>query len=465
MMLITNAHLISWDKPNQIIPGQAIYIEGERIVEIGPQDGLIDRFPDAEQVDARGQYVMPGNICAHTHFYGAYARGMNIPGAAPKDFPEILGRLWWPLDKALDAEDVYYSALVCLVDAIKHGTTTLIDHHASPNAIEGSLDQIARAVEEAGLRAALCYEVTDRDGPEKAQAGIDENVRFIERVRRERSTRLGATFGLHASLTLTDETLAACREAAKGLDVGFHVHVAEHSVDEYDSLGKYGTRVVDRLHNHGILGPKTIAIHAVHVDAREISLLAETGTWVSHQPRSNMNNGVGLPAVESMLRAGVRVCLGNDGFSNAMWEEWKTAYLAHKLIHLEPRRMPANLIAQMAVDNNRELASMIFGGLRLGVLAAGAAADIIFVDYHPYTPLTTDNLPWHIVFGFHESMVTTTIAAGKVLMLDRKLTMLDEAKIAEAGRQRAPRLWERYAKQAGEAARLEAHNSAQRNRH
>lgn len=448
-MLITNATLVTWDEPNAILPDSAIYIHDGLIAEIGQAQELAGRYPDAERLDARGQFVMPGNICAHTHFYGAYARGMAIPGPAPQDFPEILAKLWWPLDKALDEEGLYYSAMVCLVDAVKHGTTTLIDHHASPNAIPGSLDIIARAVEEAGLRAGLCYEVTDRDGSEKAREGIEENVRFLRRVQQDRSLRgrLGAMFGLHASLTLSDETLAASRAAVDGLDepAGFHIHVAEHSVDEYDSLKKSGTRVVDRLARFGILGPRTLIAHAVHVDAREIQLLAESGTWVSHQPRSNMNNGVGLPAVESMLRAGVRVCLGNDGFSNAMWEEWKTAYLAHKLVHLDPRRMPADTIARMAVTNNRDLAATVIGGPPVGIIAPGAAADLIFVDYQPFTPVTDGNLPWHIVFGFNESMLTTTIVAGKVLMRDRELLFLDEEKIAFEARRRAPAVWERYA--------------------
>lgn len=454
-MLITHAKLITWSQPNQILPESAVLIQDGKIVEIGPTPGMLERFPGEEQVDARGQYVLPGNICAHTHFYGAYSRGMAIPGAAPKDFPEILGKLWWPLDKALQAEDVYYSAMVCLIDAIKHGTTTLIDHHASPNAISGSLDEVARAVDQAGLRAVLCYEVTDRDGPERARAGIDENIRFIRQTRAngENMGQLAAMFGLHASLTLSDETLRSCRSAVyqSGEPVGFHIHVAEHHVDEYDSLAKSGTRVVDRLHQYGILGSESIVVHAVHVDAREIALLAETQTWVTHQPRSNMNNGVGLPAVESMLRAGVKVCLGNDGFSNAMWEEWKAAYLAHKLIHLDPRRLPANTIEQMAVYHNRELAQKLLGGAPLGVIAPGAAADLIFVDYQPYTPLTPGNLPWHIVFGFHESMVTTTIVGGKLLMRDRRLLCLDEEKIAAEALRRAPDVWERYLTQAGKA--------------
>ena len=444
-MLITNATLITWEPTNQILTGYALYIEDGKIADLGPERALLEKYPQAERLDARGQYVMPGNICAHTHFYGAYARGMAIPGAPAKDFPEILAKLWWPLDKALQPEDVYYSALVCLVDAVRHGTTTLIDHHASPNAIPGSLDEIARAVHESGLRAALCYEVTDRDGPEKARAGMDENLRFIQRVRQADggAGMLGATFGLHASLTLSDETLAACR-ACVPEGVGFHVHVAEHSVDEYDSLDKSGLRVVDRLHKFGILGPDTIAVHCVHVDAREIALLAETGTWVSHQPRSNMNNGVGLPPVESMLRAGVRVCLGNDGFTNLMWEEWKAAYLAHKLINLDPRRLSALDIVRMAITNNAALAERLLPGAPLGVLQIGARADLIFVDYQPYTPLTAGNLPWHIVFGFHESMVTTTIVNGKLLMRDRQLLTLDEARIAAEARRLAPQVWERY---------------------
>lgn len=451
-MLITNAKIIPWSQPNQIYLDQAIVIRDGIIQEFGPQEEILPKYSQEERIDARQQYVMPGNICAHTHYYGAYSRGMGIPGGSPKDFPEILGKLWWPLDKSLDSEDVYFSTMVCLMDAIRHGTTTLIDHHASPNAIAGSLDQVARAVMDAGVRSATCYEVTDRDGLDKAQQGIEENIRFIRRIQQEQPSNhhLGAMFGLHASLTLSDETLRACREAMDSLEhpVGFHIHVAEHAVDEYDSLAKSGTRCIDRLHQYGILGPQTIVVHAVHVDAREIALLAETNTWVSHQPRSNMNNGVGLPAVESMLRAGIRVCLGNDGLSNAMWEEWKTAYFGHKLIHQDPRRMPANVIEQMAIYNNRDLANQIFNGPKIGVIAPGAAADLIFVDYHPFTDLNPGNLPWHIIFGIDETLITTTIVDGKVLMLDRKFVSIDEERIAAEARARAPKIWERYNQQA-----------------
>ncbi len=442
-MLITNAKLITWESPNRVLENYAIYIEGDHIKEIGTNKSLTSKYPKAKATDANGQYVMPGGICAHTHFYGAFARGMAIPGPAPKDFPEILQKLWWPLDRSLDAEAVRFSALVCLVDAIKHGTTTLIDHHASPNAIDGSLDHIAGAVDKSGVRGVLCYEVTDRDGLEKANAGINENVRFLKRLASNPHPRLAGTFGLHASLTLSGITLQACRAAAPD-GTGFHIHTAEHESDEYDSINKTEMRVIDRLQKHGILGPNTIAAHGVHFDVREMEILKETDTWLSHQPRSNMNNAVGVAQIESMMRMGIKVCLGNDGFTNSMWDEWKTAYLMHKIENRDPRRMGGYDVQQMAIYNNAALANMFFPSAQLGQIAPGAAADLIFVEYLPFTPLTDGNLPWHIIFGFQQSMVTTTIVAGKVLMKDRKLLTLDEEEIASRAREIAPRIWKKY---------------------
>ncbi len=449
-MLVVNGTLITWESPNRILLNHAMLVRDGKISEIGLQDDLLKRYPDEERFDARHRYVMPGNICAHTHFYGAFSRGLAIPGAAPADFPEKLSKLWWPLDRSLGLEDVHYSALVCLVEAVRHGTTTLVDHHASPNAIEGSLEEIAMAVEEAGVRASLCYEVTDRNGAEGTRAGIRENLRHIDSVNKNanRKGQIGALFGLHASLTLSEATLDACREACPD-SIGFHIHVAEHPVDEYDSLEKTGLRVIDRLNKHGMLGPQSLIIHAVHVDLREIEQLAETSTWVSHQPRSNMSNAVGLPMVESMLRAGVKVCLGNDGLSNAMWEEWKTGFLAHKLLNLDPRRLPAETMVQMAIYNNAELINSQLG-IRTGVLAAGAEADFMAVEYYPFTPLTTDNLPWQMIFGFHESMITDVVVAGKVLMQNRELKTLDEEKIALEAQKLIPGVWGRFNQQFNE---------------
>lgn len=437
-MLITNATIVTWDDRG-ILRDHALRIEDGAIREIGLTRDLLARYPQAERIDAHGQLVMPGNICAHTHFYGAYARGMAIPGAPPADFPAILRQLWWPLDLALDKDSVRASALVCLVDAIRHGTTSLIDHHASPNFIDGSLDVIADAVDQAGLRAVLCYEVTDRNGRDGAEAGIAENLRFIK-ASAERP-RVRGTFGLHASLTLDDDTLRRCADLHDG---GYHIHVAEHEADEDDSLRRSGVRVVQRLDQYGILGDKTITAHCIHIDQSERDRFAETGTWITHQPRSNMNNGVGAMAFDAMMARGMNVCLGNDGMGNNMWADWKAAYLLHKVAHRDPRRANGAEIARMAVQNNARLMDVFFPGENVGRVAVGAPADLIFVDYHPYTPLTAGNLPWHVLFGFEASMVTTTMVDGKILMRDRELLALDEKAIAEEALALAPDVWRRY---------------------
>lgn len=445
-LLITNGRLVTWGEPNEIIDGGGLLLRNGRIADMGASADLAAKYPAAKQMDARGQLVMPGNICAHTHFYGAFARGMGIPGPPMKDFPDILERLWWRLDRALLDIDVEYSALVSLVDAIKHGTTTLIDHHASPIAINNSLDQVADAVQMAGVRTALCYEVTDRNGQEGAQAGIDENVRFLHSLKERDSSLLAGTFGLHASLSLSDETLADCVTAVQSLNSGFHIHVAEHEVDEYDSLYKYGKRTINRLVDAGILGPKSIVAHAVHIDPAEMGLIKETGTWITHQPRSNMNNAVGAADIEGMMRLGIPVCLGNDGMGNNMWAEWKAAYFMHKQVHRDPRRANGADVAKMAIANNAKLAGMFWPELPMGKLEIGAAADVIFVDYHATTPMSAGNLPWHIIFGFEASMVTTTIVAGKVLMQDRQLLTLDEAAITARSRELAAVVWKRFEK-------------------
>lgn len=436
---------MTWENPNRILYDHAIYVNKGLISDLGPQKLILSKYSDDEILDAHGQLVMPGNICAHTHFYGAFARGMNIPSSPPKDFFEILNKLWWPLDRSLTSEDIYFSTMVCLIDAIKQGTTTLVDHHASPNAIEGSLDVIAKAIHEAGLRGVLCYEVSDRNGEAGARAGIAENVRFIKSIQDPSrfSSRVKGAFGLHASLTLSSHTLDACREA-RPENVGFHIHAAESIIDENDSINKYGKRVVERLFEHGILGPKSIVAHAVHVDPKEMEILAETKTWVTHQPRSNMNNGVGVAPVEKFLGKGIRVCLGNDGLSNAMWEEWKTAYFLQKSGNLDPRSLSASDVINISVFNNTGLVQEYFPETSIGIITPGAIADIIFVDYNPPTPINEENLPWHIIFGFRESMITTTMVAGKLLMKDRKLTFIDENEIFRKSRELARNVWKRY---------------------
>ncbi|MDF1513315.1 MAG: putative aminohydrolase SsnA [Anaerolineae bacterium] len=442
-MLITNARVATLGPKPKLRNHSAILIKNGKIAGIGDSTHMRQMHPVEQELDAEGQIALPAALCGHTHFYGAFARGWAYPGPPARNFKQILERLWWRLDKSLTAEDIRYSALSCLVDAIRHGTTTLIDHHASPNAIEGSLDIIADAVVQSGCRAALCYEVSDRDGPARAQAGIVENVRFLQRLAASPHPQLAATFGLHASLTLSDETLADAVQAAEHLNTGFHIHAAEGLHDVEDSLKKSGKRVVHRLHDAGILGHKSILAHAVHVDASEIDVLAGSGSWVTHQPRSNMNNAVGFARVEQMLDSGVKVALGNDGFSNNMFAEMKTAYLTHKLVTGDPMAMPADVVFTLAYFANAKLSQLFWPDLTLGALVAGAPADIILMNYRPPTPLTAENLPWHIIFGYEASAITTTISRGQILMRDRRILTLDETEIMARSQELASKLWER----------------------
>jgi len=442
-MLITHARIATLGDAPQLLDDGALLIRDGKIAALDTTMALATRYPHEERLDADGQLALPAMLCGHTHFYGAFARGWAYPSPPATRFGEVLERLWWRLDKGLTLDDVRYSALVCLADAVRHGATTLIDHHVSPNAIDGSLNVLAEAVVQSGIRVSLCYEVTDRDGPARAAAGIVENVRFLRRMRADPHPQLAATFGLHASLTLSDATLADAVAAAAGLETGFHIHAAEGIEDVEDSLAKSGQRVIHRLHDAGILGPRSIVAHAVHVDESEMDVLAETGTWVTHQPRSNMNNAVGFAQVEAMLARGVRIALGNDGFSNNMVAEMKTAYLGHKLAQRDPRAMPGDLVFRLAYPANAELARLFWPAQTLGVLAPGAMADLILVDYKPTTPLSAGNLPWHILFGYEASAITTTLSAGHVLMRERRLLTLDEEAITARSRELAAALWAR----------------------
>lgn len=445
-MLIYNATLVTWETENRVIPNYAVRIDGKTIREIGSSAELLAKYPSEEKIDAEEKIVMPGQICAHTHFYGAFSRGMAIPGRPAKDFPEILNNLWYKLDRALDPESVRLSAELLTVNAVRNGCTALFDHHASPDAIDGSLDVIEDVIDKSGIRAALCYEVTDRNGKDGAKAGIRENVRFLTRLKNggDLDGRLGGLFGIHACLSVDDDTLVDCAASNPG-DFGFHIHVGESQEDEWDSLYRTGKRCIQRLYDNGILNEKTIIAHAVHVDVAEMEMIREKKCWVSHQPRSNMNNAVGAAQVESMMRMGIPVCLGNDGFTFDMWSEWKTAYYLQKVVHRDPRRMGGYDVQQMGIYNNAALAGQAFGfGESFGKLVPGAPADLIFVDFHPFTAFSAGNIPWHIIFGMSESMITDTIVAGKFLMKNRELTTLDEKEIVARALRKYPQVWEKF---------------------
>ncbi|MBI4912690.1 MAG: putative aminohydrolase SsnA [Acidobacteria bacterium] len=438
-ILIQHGTLLSFGKPCRVLEGHEVLVEGDRIAAIAPAGRAPGPF--AEVLDATGMVVMPGLINAHMHFYSTFARGFT-PAAPSKDFTEVLRNLWWRLDKALTLEDARTSALVMALEAVRHGCTTLVDHHASPGAVEGSLDAVAGAVKEAGIRACLCYEVSDRDGKAVRDAGLAENARFVRRCRDERDPQLRALFGLHAAFTLSDESLDLAAGMARDLATGFHIHLAEAESDQAHSLTEHGERVVPRLRRHGILGPGTLAAHGVHLMAPEMAELAETGATVATNPQSNLNNAVGIADLVGLRRAGVPVALGTDAMTVDMLEEARVALWAQHRRQDDASAGWGVVTESLTVENPR-LASRLWG-FPLGTLEAGAAADLILVPYDPPTPMDEGNALGHLLFGISQARVDTTVCGGRVLMKGRNLCLnLDEAGLAERSRDLARQLWRR----------------------
>jgi len=440
-MLITNGPLLTFDPSRPFFNPGAVRIEAGVIAGAGDADSLGPKSGE-EVLDAGGRLILPGLIDAHAHLYSAFARGMGLKDEPPKTFVEILERLWWRLDRVLELEDVRLSALVGLIGYVRNGTTTVIDHHASPSAIAGSLDVIADAFGKAGLRGVLCYEVSDRNGDAGMKAGIEENVRFLNRVRGERDGRLGGLFGLHAPLTLSDETLRACLEAGRslGTDVGFHVHVSEHEPEVADSLERFGKRPLQRLRDAGVLGRNSIAAHCIHVDEGDLAALRETETIAVHNPQSNMNNAVGCAAIRRWT--GIQAGLGTDGMTQDMYAAAMTAYLLQKH-EAGDTRVAWDEVKDFLTASNPAIASR-FLGCDVGILREGAAGDVVVSDYRPPTPLSADNFWGHLLYGGAGLQARTVVVGGRVVMRDRQLQGIDEEEVFARARERAAKLWERF---------------------
>jgi len=388
--------------------------------------------------DCTGCLVVPGNVCAHTHLYSALARGMPFALEPPANFLQILQRVWWRLDRALDDESVRASALVGGMEALLTGTTTLVDHHASPNAIDGSLDVIEEALAQLGVRSVLCYETSDRDGPERALAGIEENRRFLARVRDERPPLARGLVGAHASFTLGDETLAACADAAAEFSVGIHVHAAEDGVDERDAVARDGVRVVERLDAVGALDERTLLAHGVHLDDGEAAIVARASATVAHNARSNMNNGVGRPSPAVL---GGRIALGTDGIGSDMFEESRAATFRLREDDLAAgSAWPLGQLGESA-----RLAGRIFEEPLLGTLASGAPADLVVLDYDAPAPLHAGSFAGHWVFGLSSRWVRDVMVAGEWVVRDRELVRVDQRLLVADALGAADRLWSRLA--------------------
>jgi putative selenium metabolism protein SsnA len=429
-MILTNARILTFDSANRVIDSGSVDIRPNGTIA-SVLSGQIARGRNV--IDAKGMLLMPALINCHTHLYSTLARGISLSAPAPQNFPAILEKLWWRLDRALNPDDVYWSALVGLLDSARCGVGTLVDHHSSPNACAGSLDRIAQAFHEVGLRGVLCYETSDRNGAASAKAAIAENVRFLERVQKQPDPLLSASFGLHAAFTLSDRTLRQCVEANQSLRAGFHVHVAEDRSD---------AGAVRRLSDAGILDERTIAAHCIHITASEMNRLVRQQVNVVHNPQSNCNNAVGIQRLLELMEQGALVGLGSDGYSPRMWDEFKTAFHLQKLRSRDPRVAYSEAYAA-AFLNNRRIAKKAWG-LDIGRIERDAKADLVLIDYFPPTPIHEDNLFGHLLFGIANAPVNALIVNGGHVVRGGKIVNVDEAAIAAKATAQARSLWRRF---------------------
>jgi putative selenium metabolism protein SsnA len=424
-VLLKGATVATLDPP--LVEAADLRVHGERIVE---RARSLAAAAGEEVLDLAGAVVVPGLVNAHTHLYSALARGMPAPRVPPRSLVEILERVWWRLDRALDAEAVYLSGLVGAIEAALSGTTLLIDHHSSPSFIRGSLAALQRALEEVGLRSALCYEVTDRNGTEGRDGGLEENAAFQSVP----SSLTRGMIGAHASFTLSRDSLDRLHALTQRTGGALHIHAAEDQADVVDCRARYGVGLVQRLDAHRLLAARTLLAHCVHLKEAEVAEVHARGCWIAHNPRSNMNNAVGYAPTAALKRA----ALGTDGMDGDMLAETRAAYLKMR----DAGRDDAFPAALQLLAGGHRLAAALFG-LPFGKLDAGAPADLVVLAYVPPTPLHTDNLGGHLLFGMDRSHVSSVMVAGRWVVRDGRVTGVDAAAAFARARDAARELWKR----------------------
>ncbi len=429
--LLTNALLVDIDPPGA--RHGWIRICGDTISETGTGTPP-PAAADGEITDCGGAIVIPGLVVGHTHLYSALAPGMPPPKQAPGDFVGILEQIWWKLDRALDDDAVEVSALAGAARAALCGATTIVDHHASPNAIPGSLDRVRAGIESVGLRGILCYEVTDRNGAAGAKAGLEENDRYLSLPR---GNRFCGLVGAHASFTLGDDTLGTLAEIADAHACGIHIHAAEDPADERDCIARAGCGLVERFGRFGILRPGSIVAHGTHLDATSLERLRAAGVWMAHNPRSNMNNSVGYAPVDEMAKG--LVALGTDGIDGDIFTESRFAFFKAR----DARAALGMADCLNWVAGSARMASDLLG-VRLGRIEAGGAADLAVLRYDAGTPVSSDNLLGHWFFGFGARHVTSVMACGEWVVRDGELVRAGARRALERVGPAARRVWRRF---------------------
>ena len=446
------------DQRRRVIEDAGVAVVDDKVIAVGPLEDVSKGFGADEVVDAKGCIVMPGLICSHTHLYGIALRGSALNIEPPSDFLQILQRVWWPVDEKLTNEDAYATTLASGIESLMNGTTCYADTYSAPNAIEGSLDQIAKASNEVGLRGVISFEATERRSADEGTRGLKENLRFI------RSRAKGRAMGmisLHASFTVSDDLISRGVEASRGHRVPLTIHVSEGPNDGYHNMERYGKRSVERLQESGLLSPRAVLAHCVHLNEREIELIAKSSASVAHNPMSNMLNAVGVASLTEMLDNGVNVGLGNDGYVFDMFENMRAAFLLQRVARRNPNRPSPQEVVEMCTVN----AARAYGLSSLGSIEAGKKADIIVVRPTFTATPYSGSIYGYIINSLRGPDVRDAMVDGQLVMKNRKLLTLDVRK-AEAHVLRVMgRLWQRLGSSPSEAVeplRMDNHHPRQK---
>ncbi len=370
--------------------------------------------------DAKGRLLTVPVVNFHEHLYSRLAKGLEIKGST-ESFYEILNNLWWKLDRTLDEKMIEASALMGGVEAIKNGVTYIFEHHSSPENIKGSLSVIADAIENTGIRGVLSFEVSDRNGVTVAKNSIEENKDFF--INRS-SENIKAMLGLHASFTLSDDSLEEASEIIKDFDLGIHIHLCEDSVDRALSKEIANALPVKRLTKFNLLNAKSILAHGIYLTRKDYYLIDEYGSAIAYNPDSNLNNSVGLPGFSSVPES-IPILMGTDGMHGNPAKSLKTVFLLIRAAGFSFEE--AFSFIRKRYFDQINFVKRYFNDYPL--LAKGDRADFVIWDYVPPTPLNKNNFWGHFVYGLLERKALTVVQKGEFLMKDELLLSVSEEKL------------------------------------
>lgn len=417
---------------SSLIHSGYVSVDKGKIVEVG----FMNDFKGKLDKDLKGMLLMPAWINAHTHMYSTLARGMKVD-FHPLTFTQILKQLWWKLDRILGPEEIRISAMVAAAEFIHSGVATIFDHHSSPRHVAGTLESIKSAVvDTAGMRGVFCFETSDRDGIQLE--AIDENLDFYNKYKGNHFA--SGMMGLHASFTLSDETLGIVSKAC-GEQIPIHAHVAEGLEDEINSINTHGLKIIERFDKYGLLNENSIYAHCIHTSDDEVGKISESNGFIVISIQSNMNNSVGIPSFSKFVKNRAKVVLGNDGFGFSPAFDIRLLSLSQKYLSGTPLAF-SNSDLKEILDNTYELASRHLRE-KFGRIEENYPADIMVIDYDPPTPITFDNFYDHLFFGITESKVNSLYVNGKAVMIDGKIETFDENEIRRESRKISEKLWEK----------------------